>query len=1016
MKKKIILITLILSLFIISSLIGILFVKDVKGSSQDIPFTFESESYYKSDNPSYNYTFNVRNQTKYTGHYNATYSFENEIDGTSGIDIDYIDIDLSEGNTEVKIINSLHNHKKILSFYDNDTEYSLEVNHAFDSIETNLISEFWWNTNNTTVDNKNLRIHFRENTEVKISIRFEGNTCHNYHNTWNLIKTDLLANQWYHNRLVLNDTSNTFDWYINGILEGNDLLYYHNSTIGIDNINYVSDVLGKTYQFIDSIGYSWDYYAHYNATYSFENEIGKEGLDILFIDSIIGTDINCTIKIISKLDNHSEILELYDNNNSGNFDCYNDFGLRDSGFLEFWIRITNNSLNNLFIGLEDNSGTLRGYIYTDTDGQFHFQGSTNIDSNIDCNINTWYHIKIAFDKIPMSIDWWINTIQQTQTSYLYLEQVQLSRLTISSNINNYNFYTYIDAIGYSWDSDYTIGQNLLPTEYYAYEIGSNIIPIIETNTNIKEVDKYEFAFESFQNLYDLYDNVSSGWIEIDYDPNNLVHISEDTTNDRTIMLAGQSAFPFELGIYKEFNILSGIMNFTWKININAFGQTDNEVGIYIYSYDNTELTYIFIENGYLKYDNGTNDVVLDSDLTTTQNYTFNLYINTYDSMMILKYYENEIYQDTFFLSLQVFNKHGLGKIEFLKDHKTGSISTCKLDYIGIYINGSSITTEFGIIRNYDMIYTTPMLYFIHTNLFSFIVDNTNMSLKISEYPYVDFNDVITEICSLDIYEGFNRFNHYDTIHNGNNHINATILWIQFYNQLELFKINIEGVRLDYEFYEYGIPLRFTHNGIDTQENYFYENNNKLYFTLNSNENDTLEYIQADFVFEGILSTNRSIGFNSYFKGTCSSIFSVKFHGNTYNHFDFSKDISKFNTILTQKKWIYAFIILITDNNDNNITGNSEGYLCNINLRYYPDIELTILTLSLIEIMIPLIVLLIPTIAIASVYGKKAILPMLILMSVICFITFLIPVEIFFIIILCLGLGLFLQYKRERGNI
>ena len=122
-----------------------------------------------------------------------------------------------------------------------------------------------------------------------------------------------------------------------------------------------------------------------------------------------------------------------------------------------------------------------------------------------------------------------------------------------------------------------------------------------------------------------------------------------------------------------------------------------------------------------------------------------------------------------------------------------------------------------------------------------------------------------------------------------------------------------------------------------------------------------------------------------------------------------------NLILPQQQIIKSFTILITDNNNNDYYGNSEGYISSIKLIYYPDIELTILTLSLVEIMIPLIVLLIPTLAISSVYGKKAIIPMLILMTLICFISNLINVEIFFIMMLCLGSALFLQYKKEREN-
>jgi len=37
------------------------------------------------------------------------------------------------------------------------------------------------------------------------------------------------------------------------------------------------------------------------------------------------------------------------------------------------------------------------------------------------------------------------------------------------------------------------------------------------------------------------------------------------------------------------------------------------------------------------------------------------------------------------------------------------------------------------------------------------------------------------------------------------------------------------------------------------------------------------------------------------------------------------------------------------------------------------------------------------------------------MSIICFATYLIPIEIFFIIMISLGSGFFLQYKKSEGS-
>ena len=50
--------------------------------------------------------------------YPATHNFKNEPDGTSGMDIDFIDIDNSSGSSTVQIIANLDGHRKVLEMHD----------------------------------------------------------------------------------------------------------------------------------------------------------------------------------------------------------------------------------------------------------------------------------------------------------------------------------------------------------------------------------------------------------------------------------------------------------------------------------------------------------------------------------------------------------------------------------------------------------------------------------------------------------------------------------------------------------------------------------------------------------------------------------------------------------------------------------------------------------------------------------------------------------------------------------
>ena len=205
-------------------------------------------------------------------------------------------------------------------------------------------------------------------------------------------------------------------------------------------------------------------------------------------------------------------------------------------------------------------------------------------------------------------------------------------------------------------------------------------------------------------------------------------------------------------------------------------------------------------------------------------------------------------------------------------------------------------------------------------------------------------------------------------------------------------------------------MDFTYENVNITENFFYVLNNRLYFTHNANENDTLEYIQASFNIIDIYTINRSIQFQTYFLGISQASFKTNFVSLSYSIFTFRLGYESINIILPQQQIIKTFVILITDNDNNDYYGNSTGFISSITLKYYPDITLTITTLNLIGIIIPIILIFVPTIMVSSIYGKKIIIPMLILMTILCFSTNLIPLWLFTIMMICFVSTLFLQYK------
>jgi len=65
-----------------------------------------------------------------------------------------------------------------------------------------------------------------------------------------------LSNVWYHHKIIVSFTTSTFDWYINGILFGDDLELF---TVDLSAFVFTSSDVGSGYtNYIDAIGYSWD--------------------------------------------------------------------------------------------------------------------------------------------------------------------------------------------------------------------------------------------------------------------------------------------------------------------------------------------------------------------------------------------------------------------------------------------------------------------------------------------------------------------------------------------------------------------------------------------------------------------------------------------------------------------------------------------------------------------------------------------------------------------------------------
>ena len=738
---------------------------------------------------------------------------------------------------------------------------------------------------------------------------------------------------------------------------------------------------------------------HYNATYSFENDTDGSNPTNFNVDESGGF-----INVISSLDGHDKIVEMNDTSDSLNIVLDVNVS-RVSGTYEYWIRFSQTNAYLYHYILETDTTKAINLQWTNAGELKYYDTDWNIiDTYI---LNVWYHVSIDFecgtggylglneDKFNIRINNEQMGPYDMRGNPTTMEKIQWYTGGSTVGIN------YVDALGY-WDVNYTIG--------------NNIMPIIETNISIQEPDKWDFYYEGINDILDDGDDNPNGWNDVESDAEDNVNCRYESIVE-IISNSGQTnginKINFAIPYSKRINV-----SFGFKI-LDIESILNNDVYMKIYSYDETEVVRIRInDNGDLKYwISGTTYNTLDTGIIINKNYYFNLFLHYEMNVCILKYYTDGIYTDTFMFPLTTSNKIGLNIVSFLACADTDLIKIY-LDYIGVYVDGSSITTEFGSMGCEVGGKGNTVRWEFNENTFLFvnlIGDSLFLYLDLADYistPAPGYDPKLIE--GEKTYAGWEMFNMYNYVYDDywkNDFVVGGVVWVHFYDTLQFKAIRIEGIKLIEGINAYW--LEFSSANVDTiKSNFWVDSNNRLQFNLTVDD-DNLEYIQATFNIDNVPSENRSISFRSNINGEAKGYLSLDYNDDTMNiiEFPFHDKITK--VLLPQFKIIDKFTILITDNNkdDNDFCF---GYISEIQLIYNPDVQITVLTLTLIEVIIPLIVLIIPSIIMSKKFGVIGAIITFILMSLICVIANLIPIWLFFVIIF--SSITFLIVKKKEGVI
>ena len=963
-KSKILTISILFSILII----GLFPLNSI--AIDDLSFTFDDNILFDSDILEYDQSFNLRKQQEYTEIYNATYSFTK--DNISSIPLNW-SADIGT-DTSAQVISNILGHSKVFEIYDGSGSTHINVNTTFSS--TSGTYEFWFMTNDTTEST----FLYGNNEGNAVSIRIYVSADNFYVNPGGAgasIVIGVSDNSWNHLRIDFECGGggyeglgpDTFYWYINGIQYG----AYAMETVAnrLDNFElFTLDAsTNDYYTYLDAFGFNWD------RTMEIDNfnddTIGENPLHWNDNDGLGGSTE-------SSIDDFSFppeiIMTLFDYNTSAKANTSRDFPL-SINIVEWTMAITSFDTTLGFFTLRENGIFILSVRFSNenifcTNG---FDSFTISNSNI-IDIFSLFKIELFYDTDSYNI--YLNgSLLATNLNFLVNVSNHITTLELATSIfpEGYNF--YVDNI----------------TFIQKYYINDNFLPYIDISQTLQEVDKYEFALGSTNTLQTIGSSSYGTWIESDSGGHDKVKIKEHPTDSNNRVVEISTNNPGDVkGLSKtNFSLTDNFIEINLKFEL--FVMTGN-TSYHLITIQTSAFTII---TGFIMWHNGTlgwfpdissGGISLRDDLTTGKVYNLQVLLNYELDIFILDWYIDGLFNESYIRPLMLGGQSGLREIH-IASHWDDDPARMELYSVGVYENGLTDSKEIGWnVVDLQVSDWNPQTY----NLFS-ILGNGVMTLGIISGSY-------------SVGENFTGFN--NSVNLDNTLITLNFFNLPFFNltnpsivfsikgkNFSTSHLKIDGVKLLESSNEY--PLIFKSQGVNINEGYFYVSGNRLRF-FHFSDDSNLEYIQERFNINDISSEGFLTSFRSNIDNNAKGFFRINYTS-TSNIIQLPIIPTTTRFILTQNKTIRDLVILITDNDINSISGLTEGFIHLIKLQQVENLLISVITTSLITMMIPILIILVPTLAISQSYGKNLIIPMFIFISLILTITGIIPIWLFFVI-------------------
>jgi hypothetical protein len=205
---------------------------------------------------------------------------------------------------------------------------------------------------------------------------------------------------------------------------------------------------------------------YYQATYGFENNIYKKNPAGWTIEEYpyLGPYMKgpTYVEIIDEVDKHKKVvqfidLDYWDPSEAGMETTFDD---RENGTIEFWARGADVDLRFVFEIYENDTLILR-IRFDDKEIEYNI-GGDDYSEVMDVNDNTWYHFRVDISVPSDSVDLYINGNQANYSGSLLGTPSIMNKIRFHTNDDEVGAIYCLDAVGFSWDPNYNVGDNFAP--------------------------------------------------------------------------------------------------------------------------------------------------------------------------------------------------------------------------------------------------------------------------------------------------------------------------------------------------------------------------------------------------------------------------------------------------------------------------------------------------------------------------------------------------------------------------